>query len=56
MRTARVTISMTETEAFRRLVAFLQEVEEYADEQCDIALKELVEGARSDLLRLRGGD
>lgn len=53
MRTAKVSVSMTETDAFRRLVTFLGEAEVHADEQCDIALKALVEDARDDLLELR---
>lgn len=45
-----VEISMTELPAFRRLVTFLEEAEAHADEQCDIALKELVDDCREDLL------
>lgn len=46
-------VSLTETEPFRRLVTFVEEVERYADEECDLALKDLVESVREDLLRTR---
>lgn len=49
----KINLSFTEFTTFRRLVTFLEHVERYADEQCDIALKALVDEARDDLLRLR---
>lgn len=54
MRTAKVSLSLTETDAFRRLVTLLEQVETHADEQCDIALKGLAEDCRSDLAELAG--
>ena len=45
--------TMTEVPHFRRLVDFLAEVERHADEECDVALKDLVEECREDLLRVR---
>lgn len=54
MRAAKVHVSLTETDAFRRLVSLLEDVEHHADEQCDLALKDIVEDCRDDLARLRG--
>lgn len=56
MPVARVAISLTETVAFRRLVDFVEQVEEHADEQCDIALSTLVDDCRQDLLDEMSGD
>lgn len=51
---ARITMSLTETNQFRRLVDFAAAVERHADEQCDVALQALVHDLHDDLLRLRG--
>lgn len=53
-RHATINVSFTELAPFRRLVTFLEDVEGHADEECDIALKALVDDAREDLLRMRG--
>ena len=52
-RHVKINVSFTELAAFRRLVAFLEDVERYADDECDLTLKGLVDDARDDLLRLR---
>lgn len=53
MRTIKINMSFTELGAYRRLATFLEQVERHADDQCDLALKELVDETRTDLLRLR---
>jgi hypothetical protein len=52
MRVGTIKLTLTETDAFRRLVTFLETIEAHADEHCDLALKDLVEDARSDLAEL----
>jgi hypothetical protein len=49
---AKFRLSVTEMPHFRRLVEFVEEVERHADEECDLALKEIVRLLRSDLLHL----
>ena len=50
--TAKLTISLTETPHFRRLVDFLEDVDSYARIVADEDLAEIVTEARSDLLGL----
>jgi hypothetical protein len=52
MAQARINVSLTEMAHFRRLVGFLRDVEEHADEQCDVTLQALVHEVRDDLARL----
>lgn len=46
-----VEITATEMPHFRRLVEFVEQVEQLADERCDLELQDLVEAVRDDLLR-----
>ncbi len=45
-------VSFTEIAHFRRLVRFLADIEEYAEESRDVALQSLVEEVREDLLHM----
>jgi hypothetical protein len=56
MARARVRISVTEMPHFRRLVDFVADVDRHADDQCDVALQEIVREVRIDLLRLMVGE
>jgi hypothetical protein len=56
MKEARIRISTTEMPHFRRLVAFVEEVDRHAGEECDLALQDLVRTVRVDLLHLMRGD
>ena len=49
-----VEVSCTELPHFRRLVAFMEAVDAFASEECDLALKDLVEDCRGDLMHLCG--
>lgn len=54
MATARLTLSLTEMAQFRRLVEFLAETMNYAEEQNDDDLRELVNNCANDLLDMHG--
>jgi hypothetical protein len=49
-----VEVSVIDMPIFARLVAFLEAVDAYASEECDLALKDFVEDCRGDLARLCG--
>lgn len=49
---ATINFSVTEMPHFRRLVNFMVDVEQLADERCDLELHDLVEEARDDLLQM----
>lgn len=51
-----LTLSLTEAQQFRRLVAFVREVDEHADEECDVALQALVHTLHDDLRDMHGGE
>lgn len=48
-RSHQIHISMTEVPHFCRLVDFVAAVERYADEECDMTLRSMVEELRADL-------
>jgi hypothetical protein len=49
-------ISVIDFPLFARLVAFVEEVDAYASEECDLALKDRVENCREDMARFCGGE
>jgi len=48
-----VEISITETPQFRRLIDFIHDVEDYADEIEDVDLAEIIDRLRADLAGYR---
>lgn len=56
MPTAHLEVSVTQVPAFRRLVAFVEDVDSYAASECDLTLREMVETLRRDLLTAAEGE
>ena len=54
--TPRLSLSLTETPQYRRLVQFIGEVSEYAQETNDAALADIVERLRADLMAMVADD
>lgn len=51
----RIEVSATELPHFRRLVRFLEDVSEHADDRCDVVLQRMVREVRIDLLKIMSG-
>jgi hypothetical protein len=51
-----VTVTMTDLGTFRRLVSFLEDVENLADDRIDVELQDMVRTTREDLARIVEGN